>query len=100
VGADASGIREVRLRLSRTDRGRCYRYDGRERERLVRTRRCGAAGALSFPVGASASWSYLLPSALPRGRYVLDVFVTDGRGNRMASRDLQRGSSRIVFSVG
>lgn len=100
VGADASGIREVRLRLSRTDRGRCYRYDGRQRERFVRTRRCGAARALSFRVGTAADWSYLLPAALPRGRYVLDVFVTDGRGNRTASKDLQRGSSRVVFSVG
>ncbi len=100
VDREASGIREVRLRLSRTDRGRCYRYDGRERERFVRTRRCGAAGALSFRVGTSADWSYLLPAALPRGRYVLDVFVTDGAGNRMASKDLQRGISRVVFTVG
>jgi hypothetical protein len=51
-------------------------------------------------VGTTADWSYLLPSALGRGRYVLDVFVTDGRGNRLASRDLQRGSSRVVFTVG
>ena len=99
VAGDPSGIREVRLRLSRTDRGRCFRYDGRERERFVRTRRCGAARALSFRVGTSADWSYLLPAALPRGRYVLDVFATDGAGNRTSSRDLRRGSSRIVFVV-
>ncbi len=100
VSADPSGIREVRLRLSRTDRGRCYRYDGRGRERFVRASRCGAGRALSFRVGSSADWSYLLPASLPRGRYVLDVFVTDARGNRTRSRDLQRGTSRVVFTVG
>jgi uncharacterized protein DUF4430 len=93
---DPSGLRDVALRLTRTDRGRCSAFDGR-RERLVRMRRCGASHGKWFSAGNRSPWSYLLPSRLPRGRYVLDVRTTDGAGNVDAT--LQRTRDRVVFSV-
>jgi hypothetical protein len=93
--ADPSGIAAVELRLTRTDRGRCSRYDGR-RERFVRARRCGARGAF-FRIAERADWEYQLAERLPRGRYVLDVRARDGAGNRDDQR--RRGENRVVFRV-
>ena len=92
----SSGVRDVRLRLTRTARGRCETFDGR-RERFVRLSRCGAARGRWFSIGDRAEWSYLLPSRLGRGRYVLDIEVTDASGAR--DRTLQRGRNRVVFHV-
>jgi hypothetical protein len=94
--AATSGVRAIRLRLTRNDSGRCQTFDGR-RERFVRLRRCGAARGRWFGVGDRAAWSYLLPARLGRGRYVLDLEVTDGAGNRDAT--LQRTRNRVVFFV-
>ena len=91
-----AGLRDVRLRLTRTARGRCETFDGR-RERFVRMSRCGAARGRWFSIGDRADWSYLLPSRLSRGRYVLDIEVTDASGGR--DRTLQRGRNRVVFHV-
>jgi hypothetical protein len=96
VDVDAAGLKDVRLRLSRTDGKRCTRYDG-TRERFVTTRKCGVKNARTFSVGSDATFSYLLPSALPRGRYVLDVIVIDRAGNQTAT--YQRGRNRVVFFV-
>lgn len=102
VSADASGLRDVRLRLTRTRRGACQTFDAK-RERLVRSARCGTEGGLWFSVGDRAAWSYLLPFRLPAGRWVLDVRTIDGAGN--VSRGANRGSdpskprSRVVFHV-
>lgn len=93
---DAQGIAKVQLRLTRTNGRTCQRFDG-ARERLVTTKKCGAANATFFDAGTSADWSYLLPSALPKGRYVLDVRSTDSTGN--VDRTLQRGRNRVVFFV-
>ena len=95
VDAEPAGIRDVRLRLSRTRSGRCTRYDG-ERERLVKAR-CGIRNAPTFSVGDDARFSYLLPAALPAGRYVLDVIVIDRAGNRTTT--YQRTRNRVVFHV-
>lgn len=97
VEPDGSGIAKVQLRLTRNDRGRCFAYDGGT-ERLRRIRRCGASRGRYFFVTDRADWSYLLPGALPRGRYVLDVRVTDRAGN--VDSTLQRKRNRIVFFVG
>jgi hypothetical protein len=91
-----SGVRLIRLRLTRNDRGRCQTFDGR-RERFVRIARCGATRGRWFSVGDRADWSYLLPSRLSRGRYVLDLEVTDAAGNR--DTVLQRTRNRVVFYV-
>jgi len=96
VDADASGLKDVRLRLSRTDGRRCSRYDG-TRERFVDTRRCGIKNARTFSVGADSAFSYLLPAGLGRGRYVLDAIVIDRAGNQTTT--YQRGRNRVVFFV-
>jgi hypothetical protein len=95
VVADA-GLVRVRLRLTRNDRGRCQTFDG-TRERFVRLSRCGAVRGRWFTVGDRADWSYLLPSRLGRGRWVLDVEATDRVGRR--DGPLQRGRNRVVFHV-
>ena len=97
VEADASGVRDVRLRLTRRRDGRCTTFDERT-QGFARMRRCGAARGRWFSAGARAVWSYLLPAALGRGRYVLDVEFVDGAGNRDSA--LARGRNRIVFHVG
>jgi hypothetical protein len=88
VDADPSGIRAVKLRLSRKLGRACWYFSG-SRERFLR-RRCGTRHA--FKVGEDASWSYLLPARLRRGRYVLDAYAIDRAGNRGAS-------TRVVFRV-
>ena len=88
-----SSVTNVSLALRRSYRGRCWAYDG-VRERFARAR-CGIAKA--FKIGSGASFSYLLPSALAPGRYVLDVTGSDAAGNTIA---LARGTSRVVFYVG
>ncbi|HWX45589.1 MAG TPA: hypothetical protein VNY52_09740 [Solirubrobacteraceae bacterium] len=92
VGAHAS-VTSISLRLRRTHRGRCWAYDG-ARERLQRVR-CRQGSFFQIASGGD-SFSYLLPSRLPPGRYVLDIAATDAAGNRAP---LDRGSSRIVFYV-
>ncbi len=91
VSAHAT-VTSVSLKLRREYRHRCYAYDG-VLTRFVRTR-CGE-GAF-FRVSGDSQFSYLLPSALPPGRYVLDIEATDAAGNRTT---LARGTSRIVFYV-
>jgi len=89
---DASGIKRVRLRLTRSYRGKCQYLSG-SLERL-RTTTCGR----SFPFTASmeGDFTYLLPARLGPGRYVLDAIAT----YRASNRDLlARGRSRIVFFV-
>ena len=76
----------------RRNRGHCSEYDAVS-ERFVRAR-CGHGRY--FKVSESASFSYLLPAPLGRGRYVFDVQATDAAGNRTT---LARGTSRIVFYV-
>jgi hypothetical protein len=92
VDPDPSGLRAVKLRLTRQVGGRCWYFSG-ERERFLR-RRCGTRHA--FKVGEAARWSYLLPARLGRGRYVLDAYALDRAGNRDR---LARGRSRVVFYV-
>jgi hypothetical protein len=88
-----TSLASVSLRLRRSYRGRCFAYDGKS-TRFARSR-CGQGSF--FKVATSSSFSYLLPSALAPGRYVLDIEATDAAGN---STSLARGSSRIVFYVG
>jgi hypothetical protein len=91
-----AGLHIVKLRLTRNDRGRCSTFSGKtERFRHVK---CGAANGFWFGVGDRQDTSYLLPSRLPRGRYVLDVNAIDKAFNRDDAR--RRGGNRIVFHVG
>jgi hypothetical protein len=87
-----SPIASVSIELRREYRGRCYAYEGL-RERFLGAR-CGEGSF--FKVSTAGSFSYLLPSALPPGRYVLDIKASDAAGN---TTTLARGTSRIVFYV-
>jgi hypothetical protein len=89
-----SPVTSISLRLRRTYHGRCWAYNG-ARESLVRVR-CRQGSFFRVASGGEA-FSYLLPSRLPPGRYVLDAQATDAAGN---STTLARGTSRFVFYVG
>jgi hypothetical protein len=89
-----SPVTSISLRLRRTYHGRCWAYSG-ARERLQRVR-CRAGGFFRIASGGE-TFSYLLPSRLPPGRYVLDVEATDASGSRTT---LARNTSRLVFYVG
>jgi hypothetical protein len=96
VANDGSGVADVRLRLTRNDGGKCTSYDAKT-EKFKALKKCGAAHGMWFSVGAKQDFTYLLPSKLGRGRYVLDVEVTDKAGN--TTKSLARGTSRVVFFV-
>ncbi len=85
-------VSSIALTLRRSYRHRCYAFDG-VTTRFVRAR-CGTGKP--FQVSTNGLFSYLLPSALAPGRYVLDIQATDAAGNRTT---LARGTSRIVFYV-
>jgi hypothetical protein len=85
-------VSAIALTLRRSYRHHCYAFDG-VTTRFVRAR-CGTGKP--FQVSTNGLFSYLLPSALQPGRYVLDIQATDAAGNRTT---LARGTSRIVFYV-
>jgi hypothetical protein len=90
--SDASGVKVVKLRLTKRVGRRCWYFSGRM-ERFRGTR-CGRGPY--FAIGDRADWSYLLPARLGAGRYVLDAVAVDGAGNRTP---LERGTTRVVFTV-
>ena len=92
VTPDPSGLRAVKLSLTRSHGGRCQIYSP-TRERF-RNARCGRR--VNFSIGDREDWSYLLPKRLGTGRYVLDVIAVDKQGNRDS---LARGRNRVVFFV-
>jgi hypothetical protein len=93
---DVSGLKDVQLRLTRNDRGRCATFSG-TKLRFTHMKRCGARRGRWFSIGSKADWTYLLPKALGRGRYVLDLKTIDGAGN--ADSTLARTRNRVVFFV-
>jgi hypothetical protein len=93
---DVSGLKDVQLRLTRNDRGRCATFSGTQL-RFAHMKRCGARRGRWFSIGSKADWTYLLPKALGRGRYVLDLKTIDGAGN--ADSTLARTRNRVVFFV-
>ena len=95
ITPDPSGLHVVKLRLTRRIGSRCSYYSGRS-ERFRRVR-CGANRAPWFAVGDRQDVDYLLPQALARGRYVLDVNAVDKAFNRDDAR--RRGANRVVFHV-
>jgi hypothetical protein len=88
-----ASVTSISLRLRRTYHGRCWAYSGTG-ARLDHVR-CREGSYFKVASGGD-SFSYLLPSRLPPGRYVLDIRATDSAGNHTA---LARGSSRVVFYV-
>jgi hypothetical protein len=96
VNAPAAGLKDVRVRLTRNDKGRCSTFDGKK-EAFVKLKRCGATRGRWFSLGAKQDFTYLLPAKLGRGRYVLDLDVTGADGK--SSTRLARGTTRVVFTV-
>jgi hypothetical protein len=94
---DPSGLKDVQLRLTKRAGDSCSTFSG-TRLRFVHMKRCGARRGTWFSIGSKADWSYLLPKALGRGRYVLDLKTIDGAGN--ADDQLARTRNRVVFFVG
>jgi len=88
-----STVTGVSLTLRRSYKKRCWTYDG-VRARFAKGH---CRSPKPFKVSSSGAFSYLLPSALQPGRYVLDVTGSDAAGNTIA---LARGTSRVVFYVG
>ena len=92
-----AGVRDVRLRLTRNDRGRCQTFDGRRERfvRLVALRRDPRALVQHRRPGR-----LVVPAALaPRPR----ALRARRRGHRpraaRATATLQRGRNRVVFHV-
>ncbi len=85
-------LRQVRISLQRREGKRCTVFSG-TREAFVRAR-CGRRRF--FSVGASESFSYLLPFSLPPGRYVYDVEAVSDSG---VATTLVPGVSHVVFHV-
>jgi hypothetical protein len=83
----------ISIRLRRPYRGRCWVFNG-ALERLQRVR-CGRGGFFKLS-SAGPSFSYLLPSKLPPGRYVFEIEASDAAGDHTS---LHRGSSKVVFYV-
>jgi hypothetical protein len=94
VDPGPNGLLTVKLRLTRRSHGHCQYFSGGQAK--LRDTRCGRR--FWFKIGNQADWSYLLPSRLPSGRYVLDVEAIDKAFHR--DDTLQRGRNRIVFVVG
>jgi hypothetical protein len=86
-------LRQVRISLQRRYHGRCFDFSG-SRESFVRTKKCGSAAF--FSVGGSESFSYLLPTSLPKGSYVYDIEGIDSTGQ---ATKLVSGISHVVFQV-
>jgi hypothetical protein len=86
-------LRDVRIRLERRYRGRCFNFSG-SRERFIRARSCSSASF--FSVGGAESFSYLLPAPLPPGRYVYDIEGVDASGH---VTKLLAGVSHVIFRV-
>ncbi len=85
-------LREVRISLQRRVGKRCFAFNGIT-ETFVRAR-CGVTRF--FSVGASESFSYLLPASLPKGSYVYDIEAIDDAGQ---ATKLAPGVSHVVFYV-
>ncbi len=95
TATDEVGVTQVKITLRRHAPGKpCQWWSGR-REKFVGS---SCDKRFFFAVGTDRDWSYLLPRALPAGRYVLDVKAFDRARNR--DERFVRGQNRVVFYVG
>jgi hypothetical protein len=85
-------LREVRIALERNAHHRCFAFSGR-RGAFVHAS-CHATHF--FDVADTTSFSYLLPTRLPAGRYVYDIEAVDDAGHVTKLAD---GVSHVVFYV-
>ena len=82
VAADPSGLRSVKLSLTRERGGKSWYFSGRSE----RFRRLPRGRSVFFAIGDRQQWSYLLPHRLGPGRYTVAVAATDNAGNRAATK--------------
>jgi hypothetical protein len=85
-------LKTVRISLQRRNGKRCTVFNGIV-EAFVHAR-CGTTRF--FSVGGAESFSYLLPAALPAGRYVYDIEAINDVGE---ATQLVPGVSHVVFYV-
>ncbi len=85
-------LRDVRISIQRREGRHCSVFSG-TKETFVHAH-CGSMRF--FSVGSSESFSYLLPTSLPPGRYVYDIEAIDGTGS---PTKLVPGVSHVVFYV-
>jgi hypothetical protein len=85
-------LKQVRISLQRREGKHCLVFSG-SKEAFVHA---GCGETRFFSVGASESFSYLLPSALPPGRYVYDIEAINDSGS---ATKLVPGVSHVVFYV-
>ncbi len=90
--APGGTLRDVRISLERRVGRRCFLFNG-ARADFVRAH-CSASRF--FSVGASRSFSYLLPSRLQQGRYVYEIEAVEASG---AVTKLAPGVSEVAFYV-
>jgi hypothetical protein len=86
-------LRDVRISLRRKHGHRCQVLSGATAT-FVRSH-CGVARF--FSVGSAASFSYLLPGALPAGHYVYEIKAVEAVGSTTAP---VTRTSRVAFAVG
>ncbi len=89
---EAGDLRAVKFSLTRRAKGRCTGFKARS-ERFEKIS-CGSRPR--FLAGKDKHLSYLLPSRLGTGRYVLIAVAIDSAGNRDA---IERGRNKVVFRV-
>lgn len=94
--ADPSGIQDVKLRITRYVGRKCWTFDGTA-ERFTRLSSCGTGKGKFFSVGGKPEWSYLLPAALKPGKYRVEAYAVDGKGNADKVRRWNR--NHVVFRV-
>jgi hypothetical protein len=85
-------LRDVRISIQRRHGRKCMVFSG-VRAAFVHAR-CGVARF--FSIGSAESFSYLLPTSLPAGRYVYDIEAVDATGRLTR---LVPGVSHVVFYV-
>jgi hypothetical protein len=93
VAEDGSGVKSVRMRLTRKVGKKCWQFDVK-RERFVGIK-CGKGTFAE--ITRTASFEYLLPERLKRGHYVFDVTASDRSANADTFRSA--GRNRVVFDV-
>lgn len=94
--ADASGLRDIRVRITRYSGKRCWSLNA-TKERFTKMRSCKRGKGQFFSVGKTVDWSYQLPIRLGKGKYRVEAHAIDGKGN--TDRKPRTGSSHFVFSV-
>lgn len=94
--ADPSGIQDVKLRITRYVGRKCWTFDGTA-EKFTRLSNCGTGKGKFFSVGGKSEWSYLLPAALKPGKYRVEAYAVDGKGNADKVRRWNR--NHVVFQV-